>query len=177
MRKFKDFFNKKTSNKVAWIALVIVILVIILSVSATSMASYLKKKSELASAEAEKEAQNLLNQEELTNTSKMSEEELKKLNEKELEEKKKEDKKTTTTTKNKYYIKVNYGAQVVTIYTYDKNGKYTIPVRACVCSTGAATPTSGVYRLSWNSNNTNIWLYCAKWIICTLCTSFCNCIK
>lgn len=152
MGKLKVFFNKKTSNKVAWIALVTVILVIVIAVSSTSMASYLKKKSELASAEAEKETQNVLNQEELTDTSKMSEEELKELNEKELEEKKKEDKKTTTTTtKNKYYIKVNYGAQVVTIYTYDKKGKYTVPVRACVCSTGAATPTSGIYRLSWKA--------------------------
>ena len=151
MGKLKVFFNKKTSNKVAWIALVVVILVIVISVSATSMASYLKKKSELASAEAEKETQNVLNQENLADTSKMSEEELKKLNEKELEEKKKKDKNTTTTTKNKYYIKVNYGAQVVTIYTYDKNGKYTVPVRACICSTGDATPTSGVYRLSWKA--------------------------
>ena len=152
MGKLKVFFNKKTSDKVAWIALVTVILVIVIAVSSTSMASYLKKKSALANAEAEKETQNVLNQEELTDTSKMSEEELKELNEKELEDKKKEDKKTTTTTtKNKYYIKVNYGAQVVTIYTYDKKGKYTVPVRACVCSTGAATPTSGVYRLSWKA--------------------------
>lgn len=46
-----------------------------------------------------------------------------------------------------YYIKVNYGAQVVTIYKKDDNGDYTVPVKAMVCSTGEATPTSGVYKI------------------------------
>lgn len=46
-----------------------------------------------------------------------------------------------------YYIKVNYGAQVVNIYKKDDNGNYTIPVKAMVCSTGSATPTSGVYSI------------------------------
>lgn len=46
-----------------------------------------------------------------------------------------------------YYIKVNYGAQVVTIYKQDEQGNYTIPVKAMVCSTGVATPTSGVYSI------------------------------
>lgn len=47
----------------------------------------------------------------------------------------------------KYYIKVNYGAQVVTIYTKDDSGNYTIPVKAMVCSTGTVTPTSGIYSI------------------------------
>lgn len=46
-----------------------------------------------------------------------------------------------------YYIKVNYGAQVVTIYKKDDDGNYTVPVKAMVCSTGVATPTSGVYSI------------------------------
>ena len=46
-----------------------------------------------------------------------------------------------------YYIKVNYGAQVVTIYKKDEEGNYTIPFKAMVCSTGVATPTSGVYSI------------------------------
>ncbi len=75
-------------------------------------------------------------------------EELQKLNEKELEEsKKKEDKKKTEIASTpKYYIKVNYKAQVVTVYTKDSKGKYTKPVKAMVCSTGTYTPTSGVYK-------------------------------
>ena len=56
---------------------------------------------------------------------------------------------TTNNTKNKipYYIKVNYGAQVVTIYGKDNEGNYTVPVKAMVCSTGVATPKSGVYSI------------------------------
>lgn len=40
----------------------------------------------------------------------------------------------------KYYIKVNCGANVVTIYTKDAEGNYTVPYKAMVCSTGTATP-------------------------------------
>lgn len=46
-----------------------------------------------------------------------------------------------------YYIKVNYGAQVVNIYKKDDAGNYTVPVKAMICSTGTATPTSGVYSI------------------------------
>ena len=50
--------------------------------------------------------------------------------------------------KAKYYIKVNYGANAVTIYKKDENGYYSIPVKAMVCSCGTATPKSGVYKTS-----------------------------
>lgn len=46
-----------------------------------------------------------------------------------------------------YYIIVNYSSNVVTIYVKDENGEYTVPVKAMVCSTGVATPRSGVYKL------------------------------
>ena len=52
----------------------------------------------------------------------------------------------------RYYIKVNYGAQVVTVYTQDSNGNYTVPVRAMVCSTGTYTPTYGTYRTLGKGN-------------------------
>ncbi len=48
---------------------------------------------------------------------------------------------------NKYYIKVNYGANTVTIYTKDESGEYTVPVKAMICSTGTATPKSGTYTI------------------------------
>ena len=59
---------------------------------------------------------------------------------------------TTTSNTATYYIKVNYGAQVVTIYSKDSQGNYTVPVKAMVCSTGKATPKSGVYSIpgKWN---------------------------
>ena len=52
------------------------------------------------------------------------------------------------TGKTKYYIKVNYGANAITIYKKDENGYYSIPVKAMVCSCGTATPKSGVYKTS-----------------------------
>lgn len=66
-----------------------------------------------------------------------------------------------------YYIKVNYGAQVVTIYKKDANGDYTVPVKAMVCSTGTATPKSGVYtipgRWTWGALFGNVYgQYCIK---------------
>lgn len=50
-----------------------------------------------------------------------------------------------------YYIKVNYTENVVTIYTKDSDGNYTVPYKAMICSTGTSTPTSGVYpiKLKW----------------------------
>ena len=66
-----------------------------------------------------------------------------------------------------YYIKVNYGAQVVTIYKKDANGDYTVPVKAMICSTGTATPKSGVYsipgRWTWGALFGNVYgQYCVK---------------
>ena len=64
-----------------------------------------------------------------------------------------------------YYIKVNLEQNVVTIYSEDEDGDYTIPVRAMVCSTGKATPTSGTYtipngrwdRWTWGQMVGNVW--------------------
>jgi lipoprotein-anchoring transpeptidase ErfK/SrfK len=48
----------------------------------------------------------------------------------------------------KYYIKINYAQNVVTIYEKDSKGNYTKAVKAMVCSTGTATPKSGTYSIS-----------------------------
>lgn len=54
-----------------------------------------------------------------------------------------------------YYIKVNRQENCVTVYTYDKNGEYTIPIRAMICSSGADNGTitgefSIYYKADWN---------------------------
>ena len=77
-------------------------------------------------------------------------EETKKENEEEYEKLKNENK--ISSAANKYYIKVNYGAQVVTVYKKGTNGKYTDPVRAMICSTGTYTPTQGTYRTLGKGN-------------------------
>lgn len=65
----------------------------------------------------------------------------------EIEEKTgEEENQTDLIDKQTYYIKVNYTANVVTIYKKDKKGEYT-PYKAMICSTGNATPTSGIYEM------------------------------
>ena len=46
-----------------------------------------------------------------------------------------------------YYIRVNKQQNCVTIYKKGSDGKFTIPVKAMVCSTGADTPL-GTFRTS-----------------------------
>ena len=66
-----------------------------------------------------------------------------------------------------YYIKINYTANCITVYKKDTSGKYTVPVKAIICSTGKATPTSGVYRLGqkyrWHELNGGVYgQYCSR---------------
>ena len=44
-----------------------------------------------------------------------------------------------------YLIKVNKRMNTVTVYKKDSSGKYTVPIKAMVCSGGSATPT-GTFR-------------------------------
>ena len=48
-----------------------------------------------------------------------------------------------------YYLRVNTVAYTVTVYTRSDSGEYDLPFMAMICSTGADTPTEGVYRLGW----------------------------
>lgn len=50
-----------------------------------------------------------------------------------------------TTGGNPYYIKVNKALNVVTVFTKDDEGNYTVPVKAMICSTGVFTPSCGKY--------------------------------
>ena len=51
-------------------------------------------------------------------------------------------------TKSPYFIKVNYTANVVTIYSKDNDGNYTVPYKSMICSCGTYTPESGTYKTS-----------------------------
>lgn len=58
--------------------------------------------------------------------------------------------------KDLYEIKVNRKKNCVTVYTYDENGKYTVPVRAMVCSCGENNGTiTGNFEIyfkkEWNA--------------------------
>ncbi len=79
----------------------------------------------------------------------------------------KEEKKVKTASTAQYYIKINYTSNVVTIYAKDSEGNYTVPVKALVCSTGVATPTSGIYKMSnkyrWHLLNGGVYgQYCTR---------------
>ena len=57
----------------------------------------------------------------------------------------------TIKSNNPYYIKINISANVVTIYSKDSEGNFTVPVKAMVCSTGRATPHSGRYKTGYKA--------------------------
>lgn len=65
-----------------------------------------------------------------------------------------------------YLIKVNKQQNCVTIYGKDDNGKYTVPVKAMVCSTGYDTPI-GTFRtpqkIRWHLLMGDVWgQYCTR---------------
>ncbi len=68
-------------------------------------------------------------------------------NEEATEEQLKKEKVSKISNSARYYITVNYASNVVTIYSKDAEGNYTVPVKAMVCSCGSATPKSGIYKL------------------------------
>ena len=70
-----------------------------------------------------------------------------KMEEKKDQNSKDNNKKANDKNLNKYYIKVNYGAQLVDVYTHDNEGKYNKIVKTFICSTGDATPKSGTYKI------------------------------
>ena len=68
-------------------------------------------------------------------------------------EKEKVDEKTKNQSTAPYFIRVNYKANVVTIYAKDDEGNYNVPYKAMVCSCGTYTPKSGTYKTS----NKYVW--------------------
>ena len=69
---------------------------------------------------------------------------------------------TYTGNQSLYSIKVNRKMNCVTVYTYDSNGKYTIPVRAMVCSCGLNKSTilgeySVYFQKEWNALLNNVY--------------------
>lgn len=179
MEKLKNLFKLSASNKAMWITLAIGTVIIVATTASVLGISYSKKQSSLASTEAKssQEEGDVVKQEDLTDTSNMTEEELQKLNEKELEEAKKKEEeenkkngetnKTSNSARDKYYIKVNYGAQIVDVYSKDKDGKYTNRIKTFVCSTGRLTPSRGVYRtpakITWCHMIGDVWgHYCTQ---------------
>lgn len=154
MEKFKQKLSAKVKDEIAALTILgVLVLVIAIAVGYFEYVNYNKIK-ETSTDINQNNFQNVTNSQQNFETLEnvTSQEDLKKLAEKEEKEDKKENKdetKNQNINTPKYYIKVNYGAQVVNVYTKDSNGKYTVPVKAMVCSTGTHTPTSGVYTIGY----------------------------
>ena len=152
MEKFIQILKTKIEDETAAFAILgAMIITFAITISAFEYVRYTEfaeVSSNLNYAQAESEDKVSKDYETLENVT--SQEDLSKIEEenakKDEEDEKDEPKQTSS---NKYYIKVNYGTQVVNIYTKDSNGNYTVPVKAMVCSTGTHTPTYGVYNVGY----------------------------
>ena len=76
------------------------------------------------------------------------------------EEVEKEKNTENKSSKTGYYIKINNTANVVTIYSVGEDGNMS-PIKAMTCSTGTATPSSGVYSVkgkrTWGYLFGDVW--------------------
>ena len=135
----------KLDDKKAIIGIVILILsLIFLTLVTVNFIKTLKAKKTNKAIQVSKDITNNIEKiEEKANEEVVEEEENVVENNKKTTNK---DSNSTTSSSTSYYIKINYGANVITIYTQDENGDYTVPIKAIVCSTGRATPRSGVYK-------------------------------
>ena len=148
MKNIKAFFMKNTPKRNSIIATLICMIIIGIVAICVSYNNGLNKEEQVAvSAQAE-----TIDLEEKSNT--IEEISIEQLEDQTNQIETIEGQNTDMTQDNRiksnqksYYIKVNYEAQVVTIYGLDDQGNYTKPVKAMVCSTGVYTPKSGVYKI------------------------------
>ena len=72
-----------------------------------------------------------------------------------------QDEQEVSVVKKLYHFKVNLGANTVTVYEQDEDGKFTKPIKSFICSTGKSTPKSGTYKISsryrWRSLFGNVY--------------------
>lgn len=65
-------------------------------------------------------------------------------------------KKNTEQKYDSYYIRINRQQNCITIYTKDQDGKYTIPVKAMICSTGGKKTPLGTFTLGKRTEFENL---------------------
>lgn len=138
------------------IVIISIILVAECVVIGTTAVASAKKKTAETNSNAIASTQNGENNDNLTEEERKEKEKLEA-----IEKLKDENEKIDISEIDGFYIKVNYQENVVTIYIKDDEGNYTRPYKAMVCSTGKATPTSGVYKMSdrgkWGMMVGRVW--------------------
>ena len=130
------------SKKGIIITIITTVLILAAGTICFAMIKINNKTIETVSENAEEQAENIIEEANVIEEEIVVEEP-----EEDEKEKQKENKKAGVSS-DTYYVKINLMANVVNIYTKDANGNYTVPVKALLCSTGKATPTSGKYRLN-----------------------------
>lgn len=159
-------------NKYRKIQIFLLILIIIALIAFVIIAINHKNKPEEVEVVAIDNSKEEADSQEITNTQE-TEDTIETQNDTSWDEPDEEDTKVNIEEKDKkdndskYYIKINYTANCVTIYTKDSLGNYTVPVKALICSTGTATPTSGIYKMSqkyrWHTLNGGVQgQYCTR---------------
>lgn len=131
--------------------LISIILMIIIAITIT-VRKNINKTAETDGQAIEEANIEKIEEEEETSENKISEEteplDENVIDENAIKESKVTNEKQVKESQNKYYVKVNNQANVVTIYTKDSEGNYTVPVKAMICSIGTSTPTGGKYKLN-----------------------------
>ncbi len=167
MEKFKQILKMKIEDETAAFAILgAMIITFSITIIAFETISYNKTttvtNNDVATSKVEITADTVSKLDEINEIEEeaiLDEEQTEPENEEEVEKLEQESKTSSSTSE--YYIKINYGAQVVTVYTKDSDGKYTKPVKAMICSTGTSTPTSGVYTIGykweWLKLIGNVW--------------------
>ena len=163
--KFTEIKNIKLIITIITCIAVVIATIIVVSIgrtkhSTTTTMSYATKEMDEQIVPDDNEEFGLPDKDTEISIEDLPEEDLEKAN---IDEEKNSDNNTSNNSKNKlnntssrsttsngkpYYIKVNYSANVVTVYSLDSSNNYTIPVKTMVCSTGRATPHSGKYKTS-----------------------------
>lgn len=144
---------KKLTKKQIKILRVIIICIVVLALSISIISLIKTAKNKKISQETFSANDNILETSNIEEELQIDENDTTEINIEELgkiennESIKENDKNTKNSSNSKYYIKINNTANVVTIYTKDDNGEYTVPYKAMICSTGTGTPKSGTYAI------------------------------
>lgn len=150
MEKFTQMLKKKIKDETAAFAiLTAMVITFTITISTFEYIKFTKLSEVNANLNFSKTSEEIDGNSNTIITSKIDEKKAKKKNKEEFEKLKKENKLSEEI--DRYYIKVNYGAQTITIYEKNSRGEYE-PIKAMLCSTGIATPTSGVYRTLGKGN-------------------------
>lgn len=131
-------FQKLGNMPLIIILVIVIILALILVIIKTTKSKGVNASTNIAQTENE---QNIDEEPEEDIGEETYDEELQQqIQEQEIEQK------VDTNSNAKYFIRVNYSQNVVTVYEKDSAGAYTKAVKAMVCSTGTATPRNGIYK-------------------------------